>query len=196
MSSNTLILIIVAVAIVAAAVVAFVLYRQHQEKRRRHLRDRFGPENERLVAATGDASIAQRELEARERRVAAFHIRPLSSQEREQFTVRWQQVQAEFVDNPKGSLAHADELLGEVMGTRGYPVQDFEQRANDLSVDHPLVVQHYHAAHGVALRHRKGEATTEDLRQAMVHYKALFEELVAEAPSRPRAAADIPHAAE
>lgn len=194
MSSSSILLVVIAVVIVAAAVIAVVLYRQHQEKRRRHLQDRFGPEYERLVAATGNANAAQRELEARERRVAAFHIRSLSSEERNQFSARWQQVQAEFVDNPKGSLAHADELLGEIMGTRGYPVQDFEQRANDLSVDHPLVVQHYHAAHGVALRHRKGQASTEDLRQAMIHYKALFEELVAEGRSAPPA--PIPHAAE
>jgi hypothetical protein len=105
-------------------------------------------------------------------------------------------VQAEFVDNPKASLAHADELLGEVMSARGYPVQDFEQRAADLSVDHPVVVQHYHAAHGIALRHRKGEATTEDLRQAMIHYRALFQELVSDVALATPLHAPVPHAAD
>ena len=100
---------------------------------------------------------------------------------------RWQGVQTEFVDDPKASLAHADVLLGEVMSARGYPVKDFDQRAADLSVDHPVIVQHYHAAHDIALRHKSGQTTTEDLRQAMIHYRALFAELVAE-PSQAHAA--------
>ena len=96
-------------------------------------------------------------------------------------------MQVEFIDNPKASLAHADDLLGTVMAARGYPVTDFAQRSADLSVDHPAVVQHYHAAHNVALAHRRGEANTEDMRQAMIHYRALFDELVAE-PSHAHAA--------
>jgi hypothetical protein len=196
MSSDTLFLIVAAVLIIAAILVAAVLYHQQQAQRRRHLSERFGPEYDRLVAATGSSRLAERELEAREKRAEAFHVRALSPEERAGFTTRWQQVQAEFVDNPKGSLAHADDVLGEVMNARGYPVQDFEQRAADLSVHHPVVVQHYHAAHGIALRHRKGEATTEDLRQAMIHYRALFQELVSDvAPAAPRHA-PVPHAAE
>jgi hypothetical protein len=194
MSSTVLFLIIAAVLIIAALLVAGVIYHQQQSRRRHYLRERFGPEYDRLVAATGSSRTAERELEARAQRAAAFHIRTLSAEERAGFTTRWQQVQAEFVDNPKASLAHADDLLGEVMGARGYPVQDFEQRAADLSVDHPVVVQHYHAAHGIALRHRKGETTTEDLRQAMIHYRALFQELVSDAA--PATPLHVPHAAE
>jgi len=182
MSSNTIFLIVAAVLIIGAIIVAAVLYHQQQTQRRRHLRERFGPEYDRLVAATGSSRAAERELEQRERRIATFHISALSAEDRERFTARWQQVQAEFVDSPKTSLAHADELLGEVMGARGYPVQDFEQRAADLSVEHPVVVQHYHEAHAIALRHRDGKATTEDMRQAMLHYRALFEEVVSETP--------------
>jgi hypothetical protein len=194
MSSDSIFLIVAAVLIIAAIVGGAVLYRQQQAQRRRHLREQFGPEYDRLVAATGSSRAAERELDARTQRAAAFHIRTLSPEERAGFTTRWQQVQAEFVDNPKASLAHADELLGEVMSTRGYPVQDFEQRAADLSVDHPVVVQHYHAAHGIALRHKKDQATTEDLRRAMIHYRTLFEELVSNvAPATPL---HISHAAE
>jgi hypothetical protein len=194
MSSDSIFLIVAAVLIIAAIVVGAVLYRQQQAQRRRHLREQFGPEYDRLVAATGSSRAAERELDARTQRAAAFHIRTLSPEERAGFTTRWQQVQAEFVDNPKASLAHADELLGEVMSTRGYPVQDFEQRAADLSVDHPVVVQHYHAAHGIALRHKKDQATTEDLRRAMIHYRTLFEELVSNAA--PATPLHISHAAE
>jgi len=194
MSSTVLFLIVAGVLIIAALVVAGVIYHQQQSRRRHYLRERFGPEYDRLVAATGSSRTAERELEARAQRAAAFHIRALSSEERAGFSTRWQQVQAEFVDNPKASLSHADDLLGEVMGARGYPVQDFEQRAADLSVDHPVVVQHYHAAHGIALRHRKGETTTEDLRQAMIHYRALFQELVSDAA--PATPLHVPHAAE
>jgi hypothetical protein len=196
MSSTAIFLVVAAVLIIAALVVAAVIYHQQQTRRRHYLRERFGPEYDRLIAATGSSRAAERELEARAQRAATFHLRTLSSEERAGFATRWQQVQAEFVDNPKASLAHADELLGEVMSARGYPVQDFEQRAADLSVDHPVVVQHYHAAHGIALRHRKGEATTEDLRQAMIHYRALFQELVSDvAPATPLHA-PVPHAAE
>lgn len=197
MSSTSIILIAIAVIVVVAIIVALIIYGQQQAKRHRRLRNRFGPEYDRLVAATGSASRADRELEARERRAARFNIRPLSREERTDFVAHWQLVQAEFVDNPKVSLSHADELLDKVMNARGYPVQeDFDQRSADLSVDHPVVVQHYHAAHAIALRHRKGEATTEDLRQAMIHYRALFEELVSEASPATPVTVNIPHAAE
>src|SRR5579875_361167 len=121
MSSTSVILIAVAVVIVVAIVIALIVRGQQKARRRRALRDRFGPEYDRLVATTGSAAAAERELEARQRRAARF-------------TGRWQQIQAEFVDNPKVSLAHADDLLGEVMTARGYPVQDFDQRSADLSV--------------------------------------------------------------
>ena len=196
MSSTSLVLIAVAVVVVIAIVVALAIHSQQQARRRRLLRERFGPEYDRLVTATGSTAKAERELEARQKRAARFNIRALSRDEQIRFTARWQQVQAEFVENPKMSLGHADELLGEVMTARGYPVQDFDQRSADLSVDHPVVVQHYHAAHGIALSHKKGETTTEDLRQAMIHYRALFEDLVSDATSVTPARVDVPHAAE
>jgi len=194
MSSNSVLLIVLAAAIVVVLIIALVSYRRQQAKRHQRLRDRFGPEYDRLVTATGSAGKAERELEARQKRAARYKIRTLSGDEQVRFAARWQQVQAEFVDNPKVSLGHADDLLGEVMATRGYPVQDFEQRSADLSVDHPVVVQHYHDAHGIALRNKKDETTTEDLRQAMIHYRALFEELVSDAPAP--LPVTIPHAAE
>ena len=196
MSSDTIFLIVAAVLIIGAIIVGAILYHQQQAQRRRHLRERFGPEFDRLVAVTGSSRAAERELEQRERRAASLHIRPLPPEDQQRFTSRWQQVQAEFVDSPKTSLAHADELLGEVMSARGYPVQDFEQRAADLSLDHPVVVQHYHAAHGIALRHKKDQATTEDLRQAMIHYRALFQELVSDAEAAMPLHTTISHAAE
>ena len=196
MSSNSILLVVLAAVVVVVLVIALVHFRLQKNKRHQRLRDRFGPEYDRLVTAAGSASAAERELEAREKRAARYKIRTLSHDEQLRFAARWQQVQAEFVENPKVSLAHADELLGEVMTARGYPVQDFEQRSADLSVDHPVVVQHYHAAHGIALRHKQGEVTTEDLRQAMIHYRALFEELISPvAPASP-GTANISHAAE
>src|ERR1700743_3340828 len=175
MSSNTVILIAIAAVVVVAVIIALIVSSQQKARRRRLLRDRFGPEYDRLVAATGSSAAAEEELGSRQKSAARFTIPPLSRDEQTRFAARWQQGQAEFVDNPKASLGHADDLLAEVMTARGYPVQDFDQRSADLSVDHPVVVQHYHAAHGIALRHKKGEATTEDLRQAMIHYRDLFE---------------------
>jgi FtsZ-interacting cell division protein ZipA len=196
MSSNTVILIAIAAIVVVAIIIALIVHGQQKAKRRRLLRDRFGPEYDRLVAATGSSAAAEKELEVRQKRAARLTIRTLSPEEQARFAARWQQVQAEFVDNPKASLGHADDLLAEVMTARGYPVQDFDQRSADLSVDHPVVVQHYHTAHAIALSHKKGEATTEDLRQAMIHYRALFEDLVSDtAPAAP-VTVNIPHAAE
>lgn len=180
MSYTTLAIIIVLVAVVSAAI-AIVLHHYYLRQRSRRLQGRFGPEYERLAESRGTPLAAENELIERQKRVAKFHIRPLNPEERRRYTDRWAQIQAEFVDNPKSSLSHADELLGEVMATRGYPVQDFDQRSADLSVDHPIVVQHYHAAHAIAVRDRTGQTTTEDLRQAMIHYRALFDELISEA---------------
>ena len=180
MSNLTLTITIVLVAAIVAAA-TIVLYQYYLRQRSRRLRGRFGPEYDRLAESRGTVHAAENELIERQRRVAKFHIRPLSPEERRRYMDRWAQVQAEFVDSPKSSLSHADELLGEVMATRGYPVQDFDQRSADLSVDHAIVVQHYHAAHAIALRDRTGQTATEDFRQAMIHYRALFDELVSEA---------------
>jgi hypothetical protein len=196
MSSNSVLLILVAAVVVVVLVIALIQFRQHKNKRHQRLRERFGPEYDRLVTATGNTAAAERELEAREKRAARYKIRTLSSEEQARFASRWQLVQGEFVDNPKASLGRADALLGEVMTARGYPLLDFEQRSADLSVDHPVVVQHYHAAHDIALRYTKGEATTEDMRQAMIHYRALFEDLISDAVPAAPVAVNTPHAAE
>jgi len=181
--SNGTTLVLILVALAAGILIGLIAYKLYRDSRSRHLRKHFGPEYARLAHEKG-ALAAERELEEREKRIGKFHIRPLSAEQKSQFVSRWQGVQEEFVDEPKASLAHADELLGEAMAVRGYPVQDFEQRAADLSVEHPVIVQHYHKAHAIALRHREGKATTEDMRQAMLHYRALFEEVVSETPKR------------
>jgi hypothetical protein len=178
MNSSTIIFFVL--LIVVAAVVVLAIARYFQERRSRHLRDKFGPEYTWVTRESGSRRAAEKRLEERERRAQAFTISPLSTEDRLRFTAQWQLIQAQFVDNPKTALGDADELLGSVMAARGYPVHDFEQRVADLSVDHPLVVQHYHAAHDIALRHQRGEASTEDMRQAMLHYRSLFEELVSE----------------
>lgn len=172
MDANTLI-IIAAVVILAIAAVAY-----WQVRRSRDLRDRFGPEYERAVEERGGRMKAEAELRERQKRVEGFDIRPLAPEDRTQFIERWRRVQAQFVDDPGAAIASADQLLGEVMKARGYPVADFEQRAADLSVDHPEVVENYRAAHAIAMRHERGEADTENLRRAMIHCKALFEDLV------------------
>lgn len=175
--------IVVAIVIVALLIAAAAIL-SSRRRRSAHLKDRFGREYDRTVEATGDRSKAEADLAEREKRVERLHIRPLETTERRDFIDRWTEVQARFVDDPARAVAFADALLGDVMKARGYPVSDFEQRAGDISVDHPVVVEHYHKAHDIAVRHGRGEASTEDLRQAMIHYRALFDNLVgAQAPA-------------
>ena len=168
--------IIVAIVVVAALIIAGALW--SRRRRSEHLKDKFGPEYDRAVEAEGGRSKAEADLAEREKRVEKLDIRPLEPEERRQFSQRWTDVQARFVDDPARAVAFADALLGEVMKARGYPVSDFEQRAGDISVDHPKVVEHYRTAHDIAERHGRGEASTEELRQAMIHYRALFDNLV------------------
>ena len=165
--------VVVVVAVVAVA--AFLITRK---RRTQALRERFGPEYDRVVRQEGNASRGEEVLEFRAKRHDKFNIEPLSASAQTQFASRWSNLQPQFVDDPKGSVARADELVTEVMRARGYPMGDFEQRAADISVDHPVVVENYRAAHDIALRHNTGKATTEDLRKAMVHYRALFEDLL------------------
>ena len=172
-SSNTIAIVVIAVVIVAA-----VLFLAMRKQRRASLRSNFGPEYERTVEEVGDRRRAEHELNERRKRVSKFELRPLSVSERDHFISVWHLTQAEFVDQPKQALARADDLLTEVMRARGYPTEDFEQRSADLSVDHPAVVQNYRAGRDIAIRERRGEASTEDLRQAMIHFRALFDELV------------------
>jgi hypothetical protein len=171
------IIAIVVVILIVAAVIVYAL----QKRRSVRLRERFGEaEYQRTVAERGDRSRAEANLEQRAKRVESFHLRDLTPNDRARFEDAWSRVQARFVDGPAVAVTEADQLLGDVMATRGYPVGDFETRAADISVDHPDVTQNYRAAHDIAVRHLKGQATTEDLRRAMIHYRALFVNLVGE----------------
>ena len=176
--------LLILLAVVAVVIVAGVLL--FQRKRSEHLKSRFGPEYEHELEQKGSRSKAEAELAKREKRVEKLDIVPLEPAARQQFVERWTDVQAKFVDDPARAVAYADALLTEVMGARGYPVGDFDQRAGDISVDHPKVVEHYRAGHDVAVRHERGDAGTEDLRQAMIHYRSLFEELVGEKEPSPQ----------
>ncbi len=176
MSTTTIVIGIVIAIIVVTAAAALIL----RNRRSQRLRTRFGPEYGRALEETGDRTKAEAKLEKLEKRVERFDIRPLSPVSRANFVAAWQKIQARFVDDPKGALSEADKLIQEIMAARGYPVSAFDQRAADISVNHPLIVEHYRAGHDIALDHAKGRASTEDLRQAMIHYRALFAELAGE----------------
>jgi FtsZ-interacting cell division protein ZipA len=169
------ILIAVIIAVAVIAVIGFIVARK---RRSENLRGKFGPEYDRVVKKEGEVRRAEGVLEMRAKRREKFELRPLARQARADFAERWRIVQETFVDDPKGSVSRADELVNELMAARGYPMADFEQRAADISVDHPVVVENYRAAHDIALRHSRGQSSTEDMRQAMVHYRSLFDELL------------------
>jgi len=187
--STTEIAAIIALVVVLIAGIAVFLW--SRKRRTARLRDQFGgAEYARAVHKDGNRRHAEAVLEQRTQRVEALHVRPLGAGDRARFMASWSGVQARFVDGPAGAVTAADQLLGDVMSTRGYPVSDFEQRAADISVDHPLVLENYRTAHEIALRQTRGQASTEDLRQAMVHFRTLFEELIGEAATPlPQAAA-------
>jgi hypothetical protein len=170
--------------VLLVVVAAGALYLQQQKTRQ--LRAHFGPEYERSVREVGDRRRAEAELKGREERVAHLDIRPLASEDCAHFANAWRSVQALFVDDPERAIAEADRLVTEVMRKRGYPIADFEQRAADISVDHPRVVENYRAAYAIARRREQGQASTEDLRQAMVHYRTLFEDLLEAEPVEQR----------
>ena len=174
MTQSTMIAIVV-VAVIVLAAVGWLIW---QRRRSDALRMQYGPEYDRAVNQLGDKRSAESELVKRQERVEQLDIRPLSAAQRTDYENRWRAVQSKFVDDPKGAVTDADGLVENVMKARGYPVSDFDQRAADLSVHHPRVVENYRAARDIALRHRRGEATTEDLRQAMVFYRALFQDLL------------------
>ena len=176
----------VMIAAVVVAVIAIVAIVMRQQRRRTELRESFGPEYERAVAREGDVRRGESELMARRERRAELDIRPLSPESRTAYARSWEQTQARFVDNPATALAQADALIIAVMGERGYPMDDFDRRTEDISVDHPDVVQHYRAAHDISVRLDEDPnatasstaVSTEDLRQGLVHYRALFRELL------------------
>jgi hypothetical protein len=171
---------LIALAAVAILIIVALVWLYVRKRRRTtaNLRQTFGPEYDRAVLAHGSERKAEAKLADREKRVEKLKIRDLDSTEHERFSKQWESVQSRFVDSPKGAVAEADDLVSQVMKARGYPVSDFDQRAADISVDHPRVVQNYRSAHEIALRVGKDEVTTEDLRTAMIHYRSLFEELV------------------
>jgi hypothetical protein len=174
LDTRTLILGIVAVLAVLA-LAAWFFSRRKQSYR---LAQRFGPEYGHTVEKLGSRTKAEAELKTRESRVERLDIVALAPADAARFTQAWRDLQGRFVDNPKGVVIQADQLVRELMGKRGYPVADFERRAADISVDHPAVVDHYRAAQAIALRDKRGEADTEELRKAVVHYRALFDELL------------------
>jgi hypothetical protein len=174
------ILIVVALVVVAAGAY-FALMR----RKTAGLQERFGPEYDRTIEKQGSRREAEAELGTRVERREQLDIRPLSPESRERYLASWRDVQAKFVDDPPGAVADADGLVGSVMKERGYPLDDFEQRADDISVDHPQVVERYRSAHGIARKNAEGQATTEDLRQAIQHYRALFEDLLEPAEDQP-----------
>ena len=177
---DTALLIGIVVAIVALALVGWLWW---QSRNRQMLKARFGPEYDRAVREYGDESKAASALAKRQERTTQYKIRPLSSREREEFESNWRKTQAMFVDDPRGAVRDADALVCRLMETRGYPMGDFDRRAEDISVDHPHVVQNYRAAHKIALADAAGEANTEDLRRAVVCYRALFAELLDTEPA-------------
>ena len=174
MNLDPKIIAIVVVAILVVVAIALVI----MQRRKTALRQRFGSEYERTVKEQGSESRAQTLLEQRAKRVEKFHIRKLDAAERDRYAERWRMVQSRFVDDPRDAVIDADETVVSLMGELGYPMADFEQRAADLSVDHAHVVDNYRAAHEIALLHRRGQASTEDLRKAMIYYRSLFEELL------------------
>ena len=184
MDQTTAVVIVVAL-VVFAVITVFVL----RQKRTTELRRQFGPEYDRLVQEKGSAGRAEAELSSRTKRVERLSIQPLPPDRRRRYAERWKEQQARFVDEPKAAIDDADHLVEEVMKERGYPVGAFDQKVADISVDHPRVVERYRAAHEIAERERRGQASTEDLRQAMIYYRDLFVELLEEpilegAPSR------------
>lgn len=167
------------VIIIAILAIVFGIAMYFRAERTKKLKNKFGPEYDRTVQERGDTGRAERELEHREKRVEKFHIRPLTPEECDRYARAWQTTQEHFVDDPRGAVGGADSLVQSAMKDRGYPItRQFEECAADLSVDHPHVVEHYRAAHEIAERAARNEASTEDLRLALKHYLALLEDLL------------------
>jgi len=173
---STWVWIVIAVAAVIA--VLAIVWSAMRAKRTRALQDTFGGEYDRTVDRTGDRRAAERDLLDRQKQHDQLDIRPLSPESRDRYIQRWQSTQSRFVDDPRGAVAEADTLVQEVMQERGYPTKDFERRVADISVDHPNLVEKYRTANGIARASEAGEASTEDMRHSVRHYRALFDELL------------------
>jgi hypothetical protein len=187
MSPAVIVVLVVVILVVIAAVVFGVL-----ASRRRRLQKTFGPEYDRVVADSQNRSEAEKELREREKRHAQLELRPLSAESRARYSAAWEEVQIQFVDTPEEAVATADDLVTRLIGERGYPTGDYDDRLANLSVEHARTLGHYRDAHEISERSKNGQASTEDLRQALVHYRALFADLLGEEPVRadPSRAAD------
>ncbi|MBU8856726.1 MULTISPECIES: hypothetical protein [unclassified Micromonospora] len=181
MSSTQVVVIVIVVAVIAALVAVAVV-----ASRRRALRQRFGPEYDRAVAEQDSRSAAERELRERERRHAELELTPLSPESRARYAAAWEELQVRFVDSPAETVGEADELVSSLIAERGYPTGDFSDQIAHLSVEHARTLTHYRDAHEIRQRNERGEAGTEDLRQALVHYRALFADLLGEDPVAPQ----------
>jgi hypothetical protein len=179
--------------LIAIVLIGAIVWITLSRMRSQRLRERFGAEYDRTIREEGNFRKAEAALDARVRRVAKLHIRPLAGADAQRFDSEWRAVQTHFVDDPRGAVTEADRLVGEVMAARGYPVGEFEQRVADISVDHPDVVINYRAAREIAVLHAAGKADTEDLRQAMVHYRALFSDLLETGERREHTTDDADH---
>jgi hypothetical protein len=179
--NNSTTYLIIAVAALVLVVALYILVRARR-KRSERLHDQLGPEYDRTVQAMGGAKKAQTELEERRKHVAALDIHPLSASERQRYLADWAAVQSKFVDEPGQAIIDADSLIMQVMRARAYPVSDFDQRAADISVTYPTLVSNYRAAREIAVKNQQRQADTEELRQAMIHYRSLFEELLGTEP--------------
>jgi hypothetical protein len=180
---------VIVIAVVVVLIIAGLSWMYMRRRKTAALRQKFGSEYNRAVLVHGSERKAEAKLADREKRVEKLTIRDLDASEHGRFAKRWENVQARFVDSPKGAVMEADDLLSDLMKTRGYPVSDFEQRAADISVDHPKVVENYRSAHETTLRVGKSEASTDELRAAMIHYRDLYEELMRVAPPKVEKAA-------
>ncbi|BCJ64026.1 hypothetical protein [Polymorphospora rubra] len=183
MSTTQIVVTLILVVVVVAAVAAAWMF-----ARRRSLRSRFGPEYDRLLSERDSRTAAERELRDRERRHAELTLTPLSPESRERYAVAWEEIQARFVDSPAEAVGAADELVTRLVAERGYPTDDYDAQVAHLSVEHARTLGHYRDAHDIQLRNAKGEASTEELRQAVVHYRELFADLLGDAPVRTRTA--------
>ena len=173
------------IVVAAVVLVAIVVWRALAAKKTRMLQGRFGPEYDRTLESSESRRDAEADLKARADRRDELEIRPLAPGARDRYVGEWQRVQARFVDDPEGAVRESDMLIQQVMSDRGYPMDDFDQRAADVSVDHPDVVENYREGHRLTRQAATGDGTTEDLRQAMVHYRALFDELLEEGSDAP-----------
>ena len=177
-TDNTQVWLIAVVILAALAAAAWFITREQRRKQSQRLRQRFGPEYARVVSERGDRTKAEAELRARERRVERLKLVALTAEDAAKFSQAWAALQVRFVDNPRGVVVEADGLVRDLMVKRGYPMADFEHRAADISVEHPSVVEAYRSARAIAVRGQAGQASTEELRQAMVYYRTLFDELL------------------